>query len=422
MLSAPTEIKENLYCLIQQQYKAALEIVPISDEVSLILEQPNSEIIVNFPVLLENGKTQVFKGYRVQHNNFLGPYKGGLRFHQNVCLDECKALAFWMTLKCALQNLPFGGGKGGIKFNPKEYSKENLKRISKGLSIALYRHIGSNLDIPAPDLGTNAQTMDWMLHAYHSIQPRHHNHKDFGIFTGKSILYGGNQARNGATGRGVVVCIKKWAEHNNIKLEGKTYIIQGFGNVGSQTAYYLHSMGMILIGIGDHTGYIESKDGFNVFKMIEYVKKNKSIEGCGVGEPIEFEDFFKLKCDIVIPAALELQINADVASNLNCKVVVEAANGPTDFKADEILKERGIDLIPDILANSGGVIASFMEWKQNKQHTIFDEKVVNDWLEKRMKETYDKVEKISSEKQITKRMACYYLSLSTIDKHYKNFH
>ncbi len=260
-----------------------------------------------------------------------------------------------------------------------------------------------------------------MLHEYHSIQPRHHNHKDFGIFTGKSTLYGGNDARTGATGRGVDLCIQKWSEYAGVDLKGKTYILQGFGNVGSSTSNYLHSRGMILIGVGDHTVYLHCKEGFNIFKMIEYVKTNHSLKDYDSGEHIECQDFFKLKCDIVIPAALELQINADVAANLDCRVVVEAANGPTNFEADQILKDRGIDVIPDILANSGGVIASFMEWKQNKQHTTFDVQVVNDWLEKRMAETYDKIEKICREKNITKRMACYNLALSTIDKHYKNF-
>ena len=407
-------VKENIYKLIGQQYKNALKISKISNKLKTILSQPQNEIIVNFTVDLHNGKSKQFKGYRVQHNDLLGPYKGGLRFHHNVYLDECKALAFWMTLKCSLQNLPFGGAKGGIKFNPKDYEREDLKKISKGFSKALYGYIGSDVDIPAPDLGTDSQIMDWMLDAYNSKQHK----RDLAVFTGKSIECGGSIGRAGSTGRGVYLCIKKWAELNDKNLKGKTFILQGFGKVGSNTALELQTLGMILIAVGDHTGYIKCDEGFNVFKLKSYNDKHGSLKEYPMGLKINKEEFFKLECDIMIPAALELQIDKKVATNLNCSLIVEAANGPTDSEADIIIKERNIELIPDILANSGGVIVSYLEWLQNKKHETFDKNYVDKFLKSRMYNTYEKVHKIANKLKISKRMAAYYIALENINNYY----
>jgi glutamate dehydrogenase (NAD(P)+) len=410
----PDETKVNVYQLIDQQFSRALELTPISDETRVILSQPMNEIIVNFPVTLNDNSIKLFKGYRVQHNNILGPFKGGLRFHQDVYLDECKALAFWMTLKCSLQDIPFGGGKGGIKFNPKDYNREDLKNVSKEFSKALARYIGPDIDIPAPDMGTNDQTMDWMLDAYNSMNIK----REFSVFTGKSMLCGGNIVRNGATGEGVYQCILRWSELTKTDLNGKTYILQGFGNVGSHTAKYLHKCGMILVGIGDHTGYKKCEEGFNVFRLIQHNAQHGSLDTYTTGASIGKEEFFSIECDIVIPAAMELQIDANIATNMNCKLVVEAANGPTTFEADKILETRGIDLIPDILANSGGVIVSYMEWLQNKQHTIFEEHVVHEYLTNKIRKSFDKVWETSNNIGITKRMAAYYIALTNIDTVY----
>lgn len=405
---------ENLYDLINKQYNGALKITDISKETKTILSQPMNEIIVNFPVKLGNDKVELFKGYRVQHNNILGPFKGGLRFHRCVYLDECKALAFWMTLKCSLQKIPFGGAKGGIKFNPKDYDCQDLKCISKRFSEALTPYIGSDIDIPAPDMGTNDQIMDWMLDAYNNRQ----QNRDFGAFTGKSIYCGGNVVRQGATGKGIYWCVKEWFSDQNIDPQGKTYILQGFGNVGSHTAMLLHQLGMILVGVGDHTGYWHNEEGFNVYRLNDHVKTAKCLDGYSKKDKITKQEFFKIKCDVVIPAALELQIDVEIANNLNCKLIVEAANGPTSFRADEILKTRGIDLVPDILANSGGVVVSYLEWLQNKQSTTFEADYVEDWLEKRMTETFRSVCNVAREKQITKRMAAYHIALQHIDTVY----
>lgn len=407
--------KENLFTLIQRQFDNALKVTSISEETKKILLRPKNEIIINFPVKLENGQIEIFKGYRVQHNDILGPFKGGLRFHQDIYLDECNALAFWMTIKCSLQNIPFGGGKGGVKFNPNDYGRDDLKRISQEFSKALYRYIGSDVDIPAPDMGTNEHIMNWMTHAYNSL----HHCKDYAVFTGKSTQYGGCLGRSSATGMGVYFCIKKWAEINNIDLKGKTYILQGFGNVGSHTAMLLNELGMSLIAIGDHTGYIWCDEGYNVFKLDKYNKENKSLQGYPVGKSISKEEFFSLECCIVIPAALELQITEEVAQSLNCQLVVEAANGPTDEKADEIIEQKGIDLIPDILANSGGVIVSYLEWLQNKQHTSYELDYINNWLKKRMDETYQKVHNKALSMKTSKRIAAYNIALKNIDQKYK---
>lgn len=418
VIKEETEKKDNLYDLIKNQYNKAIKHTNISEETKIILSQPMNEIIVNFPVTLQNGKVDLFKGYRVQHNNILGPFKGGLRFHECVYLDECKALAFWMTLKCSLQKIPFGGGKGGIKFNPRNYEREDLKKISKKFAIALTNYIGSDVDIPAPDMGTNDQIMDWMLDAYNS----QHKNIDFGVFTGKSVYCGGNITREGATGKGIYWCVKEWFAEREIDPKGKTFILQGFGNVGSHTAMLLHQMGMVLIGVGDHTGYWYNEEGFNVFRLTEHTKEHKCLDGYSKSDKISKADFFKIKCDVVIPAALELQIDEDIAQNLNCQVVVEAANGPTSSKADEILESKSIDVVPDILANSGGVIVSYLEWLQNKQSTLFDKEYCEKWLKKRMLETFREVSQVSKTKNVSRRVAAYHLALTRIDTVYQRRH
>ena len=406
---------QNVYDLIKAQYDNVLSKHSIDEGLKCILSQPMNEIIVNFPVKLEDGTVKLFKGYRVQHNNLLGPFKGGLRFYKDVYLDECKALAFWMTMKCALVSLPFGGGKGGIKFNPYDYSKEDIKRISIAFSKALIPYIGPNIDIPAPDMGTNPLVMDYMQAAYNDNK----REKVYSVFTGKSMNMYGCSGRNGATGYGVYLSIKFWAEQNKIDLKGKTYILQGYGNVGSHTAELLHKLGMCLIGVGDHTGYLKSDEGFNVFKLTEYVKENKSIENYSVGSKIEKSEFFSIKCDIIIPAAMELQIGKEEATNIDCSVIVEAANGPIDIEGEKILNEKNIPIIPDILANSGGVIASYMEWKQNRLNTSYDTERVQKFIYDKLHEVYHKMTSYSKENNLTYRETCYILALTNLENMYK---
>ena len=410
---------KNLYKLIKQQLTSSIESTEsnISNELITIIGQPMNEIIVNFTVKLTSGEVKLFKGYRVQHNNFLGPYKGGIRYFKEVYLDECKALAFWMTLKSALQNIPFGGAKGGIKFNPLDYSEEDIKLVTIGYTKAISPYIGSQTDIPAPDLGTNSKIIDWMVDTYRNNNKQNH---DFSSFTGKSIAFRGSHGRTEATGRGVGICIEEWGKLYDFNFKGATYIIQGFGNVGTYTAISLAKLGMSLVAVGDHSCYITHDEGFNIYRLIEYVKKNKCLKGYPIGEEIDKSNFFSIHCDIVIPAALELQIDKTIAENINCKLVVEAANGPLCHEADEIFAERNITVIPDILANSGGVVVSYYEWLQNLRHEYLEEDEVNKRLSKHIEKSFHQVVKNSKEHSITLRQASYILALTRLDIFYKN--
>lgn len=374
----------NIYVKLVQSLSIATGCVGDESDVIELLRQPMREIIVHFQCRLNDGKLHTFKGYRVQHNNLLGPYKGGLRFDGIVHLDECKALAAWMTIKCALQHLPFGGAKGGIKFNPREHIPEDVRRISVGFCEAIHSYIGSQTDIPAPDVGTNSQIMDWMTAAYN----RKSIARDMGVFTGKSVQMSGSEGRASATGRGVMICMREYAKMHALNLTGTTFIVQGFGNVGSYAAQLLTMLGMVCVGVGDHTAYLECSEGFNVYKLSEYVKSNRCIQGYGTGDEISKAEFFALKCDFVIPAALELQVTADIAETMQCRAVLKVANGPTTHDADAVLARRGIDIVPDVLCNSGGVVVSYLEWLQNKHHEMWSADRVEQFLDERMTTTY----------------------------------
>jgi len=402
----------NLYDLVLQQYEEMLLVNQLDDDVEEYLKHPKNEIIVNYPIRLDDNTIKMIKAYRVQHNNLMGPFKGGIRFSNDIYLDEIKSLGFWMTIKCALQNIPFGGAKGGIKINPYEYSKKELERISKGYSTNFFKYIGENRDVPAPDLGTNSQIMDWMIDSYQKKAQSHNN----AVFTGKSIECGGSKGREQATGFGVVECIKLWAQNKNTNLNGKTYIIQGFGNVGSNTAILLSKLGMICVGVADHTRCIKSNEGFNVFKLQDHCKTHKNIKEYEHGETIESSEFFKLECFIVIPAAKELVICGDQGNDLNCSLVVEAANGPIDLEAEKNIINKKIDLIPDIIANSGGVVVSYYEWLQNKRCEYWDENYVLNRLSELMNNTFNKVYKKHIDNNISMRTACYVIATNRLQE------
>ena len=401
----------NIYDLVLRQFNTALSKDTYDEDVLSYLSEPKHEIITNFPIRLDNGTVKMMRGYRVQHNNTLGPYKGGIRFSEHVHLNEVKSLALWMTIKCALQDLPYGGAKGGVSINPYEYSQTELMRISKGYVGSMIKYFGENRDIPAPDMGTNSQVMDWMVDAYQKKGQIHTN----SVFTGKSLECGGSKGRTEATGFGVVECVKHWADKKNYDLCGKTYIIQGFGNVGSHTAILLSKLGMICIGVADHTRCLKSDEGFNVFKLNHHCMKEKNLKEYGSGEDISAEEFFSIECDIVIPAAKELVICGEQANNLNCKMIVEAANGPIDVEAEIILKEKGIDIIPDILANSGGVVVSYYEWLQNKRCEYWTREQVLTKLTNQMKLTFDKIYNESKERNLSMRDICYIYSYKKIE-------
>ncbi len=404
--------------LIKNQIDKASQLSKINPSVYEILIKPKHKLEINFPVKI-NDKIEVFTGFRVQHNDILGPFKGGLRFHPSVSIDECNVLSQWMTYKCALQDLPFGGGKGGLSIDKSKYTPEQIEEISRKFCKSLYNYIGNNKDIPAPDLGTNSQIMDWMMDEYNRMSGKEaitSNMKS--IFTGKSTICGGIEGREEATGRGIAIIIKEWAINNNIDLKGQNYIVQGFGNVGSFTAEILSSYGMNLIGVGDHTGYYYFNEGFNVYKLKKHVSQKGSLKEYSTGENISKEEFFKIECDIIIPAALELQINELEAKNIKTKLIVEAANGPISLEAEKILLENGIEIIPDILANSGGVVVSYYEWLQNKRDEIMEYKDVIYNLDKKMKKAFYKVLNLSNKYKCTLREASYIYSLKKIEEVY----
>lgn len=410
----------NLFSVAQVQLERGAEAIRLDPWVETILSQPKNEVIIHFPVKLASGEVKLFKGYRVQHNNALGPFKGGMRYHQGVHLDECKALAAWMTWKCALQALPYGGAKGGLKFDPNEYSDDDLERITRRFTHALGDNIGPEWDIPAPDMGTNAQTMDWMMDTYSNIAASRDRQAVRRVVTGKSLICGGSQGREGATGQGVVHCIEEWAKSRRFRLAGATLALQGYGNVGSNTARILSRRGVSLVAVGDHTGYYKNPEGFNPHKIADYVKKHRSLKGYPGGQKISRAEFFATECDILVPAALELQIGIEEAKTIRAKVVVEAANGPTDLEGERVLLERGIDLVPDILANAGGVIVSYYEWLQNKRSEVWDAEEVGGRLERRMKRTYAYVQERMRDLKADMRTTCYAIALERLRDIYQS--
>ena len=415
---APGPHKGNLNAIVIQQLDKAAKVVGLSPEIELILSQPKNEVMVHFPVRMDDGAYQLFKGYRVQHNNILGPYKGGIRYHEEVSLDELKGLAAAMTWKCALHDIPFGGGKGGIKFNPRLHSAAELERITRRFTHALAGVIGPEFDIPAPDMGTGAQTMVWMMDTYMNVVGVLDKNAMRRVVTGKSLSAGGSHGREAATGQGAVHCIVEWARDRRFDLTGKTVAVQGYGNVGSHTARLLSKLGVSLVATGDYKGYIHNPEGINTHKLADHVARTGSVVDYPHGRPISRDDFFAVECDIFVPAALELEIGEREARALRAKVVVEGANGPTYPEGDAILQARGIAVLPDILANSGGVTVSYYEWLQNKRSERWDTEEVEARLERRMKRTYAMVRDLAHERRIDTRTAAYAIGLDRIQKAY----
>jgi len=418
-MTASTE-RYEFFQVIQGYLKRAAKVINLDPTIETILSQPKNELIVHFPVRMDNGEIKVFKGYRIQHNNILGPYKGGIRYHESVTLDDVKALAAMMTWKCALMRLPFGGGKGGIKFNPREHSVLELQRITRRFTHALGGNIGPEYDIPAPDVGTTSQMMSWMMDTYMNTVGHVNKQASRGVVTGKPVTSGGTLGREKATGQGVVHCITEWAKDHRFNLAGSTYTVQGFGNVGSHTATLLARFGASLIGVGDHTGYMYNPEGFNEHKLAEYVKEHKGIAGYPSGKVISREEFFQIKSDIFVPAALENQIGEAEAKVMDCKVVVEGANGPTTPEGEKILLDKGVAVIPDVLANSGGVTVSYYEWVQNKRSESWDLEEVDVRLEKAMRSVYQETFAFSRQKNVDLRLAAYGLALQRIAAVYKD--
>ena len=411
--------KKGMYQNVMKQFNTVADLMELNPNIRRILEVTNNELVIHFPVKMDNGEVEVFKGYRVQHNNTLGPYKGGLRYHQTIDTDSVKALAMWMTWKTSLAGLPFGGAKGGIQLDPSNYSIMELERITRRFAFALGDNIGPEHDIPAPDVNTNSQTMAWISDTYMSTKPPSERSNNQHVVTGKPVGSGGLEGRDRATGYGVYLTIKYWAENNNISLKDKKYIVQGFGNVGYWTSHFLEKDGAILVGVQDAFGSIAYGKGIQVEELQEYIKFNEgSIVNYPKAESIRKDDFYALSCDICVPAALGNQITGKNASKIKAFLVAEGANGPTSVEGEQILLENGITIIPDILCNSGGVIASYFEWLQNKHGEFWELEDVLIKLEQKLHKVFKKVMEVSRKRNVDMRTAAYTLAIERIEQSY----
>ena len=400
--------KINEYENTNRLFDKAADLLNLSQDTRLLLKTPFREIQVEVPIRRENGHLDVFLGYRVQHNAARGPMKGGLRFHPEVDFDEVRSLASLMTWKTALVGVPFGGAKGGITCQPQDLTQEELERLTRVFTSRISFAFGIQLDIPAPDVNTNAQVMAWLMDEYsyqHGYTP--------GVVTGKPLELGGSPGREAATGRGVSIITQAAAADRKIDIKGAKIAVQGFGNVGSYTALFLHQVGAKIVAVGDHTGALFNGDGFDIPALFEHCKKEKSIAGFK-GEQIEPESLLTIDCDILIPAALGGVITRDNAENVQAKMIIEAANSPVTTIADEILNERDVLIVPDILANAGGVTVSYFEWVQNVQVFTWEEERVNDELLKYMNRAYANVRDVMENQKTTMRTAAFSIAIQRV--------
>lgn len=417
--NVPPGERYEFFHVIQSYLDRAARLIKMPTYVSQILSQPKNELIVHFPVRMDNGEYRLFKGYRIQHSNILGPYKGGMRYHESASLDDFKALAALMTWKCSLMNLPFGGAKGGIKFNPRDVSRSEQQRITRRFFHALGSNIGPDYDIPAPDMGTNSQTMAWAMDTYMNTVGMVSKQAVMGVVTGKPITSGGTYGREKATGQGVVLCIQDWARRARFELEGKKLIVQGFGNVGSHTAVLLSHLGVSLVAVGDHTGYLYNPEGFNAHRLQKYVEEKGSIAGYPNGKVISREDFFQVTADIFVPAALENQVGPEEAEALQVKLVAEGANGPTTPDGEKVLLRRGIEVLPDVIANAGGVTVSYYEWVQNRRSEQWGLPEVEQRLTEAMDSAYTRMVNAARNFDCDYRTACYCVALQRLQQVYE---
>lgn len=390
----------------------AAGVMGISEEDYLTFKYPERELKVALPVRMDDGSLKVFEGFRIQHSTLRGPAKGGVRYHQNVNVDEVRALSAWMTFKCAVAAIPYGGGKGGIVCRPREMSKGELERLTRTYIDKISAIISPNTDIPAPDVGTNAQTMDWMVDEYSKLK----GESVYGIVTGKSIEIGGSKGRNEATGRGVCFVTLEMMKKYNMKPENCKIVIQGMGNVGSISAKLLAEEGAKIIAVSDVSCAIYNENGLDISGIYKYLDSGKNLLDGYTGDckRITNAELLELPCDILIPAALENQITAENADRIKAKIVIEAANGPTSVEADEILNKKGVKVLPDILSNSGGVIVSYFEWVQNLQNFYWEEDDVNAKLKRQIVGAFNDVFDAREKYDCTFRVAAYIVALNRL--------
>jgi glutamate dehydrogenase (NAD(P)+) len=402
--------EENPFEAMMSRFDRAAELLDLEPGIYKVLRSAEKEITVSIPVLMDNGEVEVFTGIRVMHNTSRGPAKGGIRFDLNVNLDEVKALAAWMTWKCAVVNIPFGGAKGGVICDPLNMSVGELERVTRRYTSGIIQTLGPDSDVPAPDVNTNERVMAWLMDTY----SMHVGHTVNAVTTGKPVEMGGSLGRREATGRGVMFTALEALEHLKMDVKGATVAVQGFGNVGSVAAQLMAREGCTIVAISDRTGGYYNPKGIDVDDAIAYVRKHRSLDGYGQGDQITNEQLLELDVDLLVPAAMENVITTKNAKKVRAKVICEGANGPTTAAADAILDEKGVFVVPDILANAGGVTVSYFEWVQNRGGYYWDEPTVNDRLKHIMVNSFNDVLKLSQQHKVNMRTASYMVAISRV--------
>jgi glutamate dehydrogenase (NAD(P)+) len=400
----------NPYEVAVAQFDQAAQLLHLEDDLREVLRKPKRELSVNFPVRLDSGKVKMFSGYRVQHNINRGPAKGGIRYSPDVSLDEVRALAMWMTWKCAVVGIPFGGAKGGVIVDPRELSKSELERLTRRYATEISILIGPDSDIPAPDMNTNPQVMAWIMDTY----SMHAGYSVPAVVTGKPLSIGGSEGRMEATARGVLVATQEAARDAGIALEGAKVVVQGFGNVGSISARLFHEAGAHVVGISDFYGGVYNANGIDISRALRYAQEHERLTDLPETEPVSNAELLELPCDILVPAAIEGQLTSRNANSVKARLITEAANGPTTPDADDIFNDRGIPVIPDILANAGGVTVSYFEWVQDLQRFFWTEQQINAELERIMRHSYQAIYEKSQNVGVSMRMGAYLLAVTRV--------
>ena len=408
--SGMADARDTLFDDMLQQFDGAARILNLEPGIWKMLTHPKRQIIVSCPVQMDNGEIEVFTGYRVQYNVTLGPAKGGIRYHPAVSLDEVTTLAAWMTWKCAVAHLPFGGGKGGVICDPSTMSRRELEALTRRYIAEIIDAIGPEKDVPAPDVNTNEQVMAWIMDTY----SMHVGHTTTSVVTGKPLEMGGSLGRREATGRGVMIATRESARHLGFDITGATVAVQGFGNVGSISALLLSQVGARIVAVADWKGGVYNAGGLDIPRLIEHAATAGTVAGFAEGEGLTNTELFELDVDVLIPAALENQITMDNAPRVRAKVVVEGANGPTEQDAHRHLYERGVFVVPDILANSAGVTASYFEWVQDRYGYFWTEKEVNDRIEAKMSEAFQAVLHTAGKHKVDMRTAAYIVAIGRV--------
>lgn len=403
--------KDSPFESMMERFRHAASILQLDEGLFQYLASPVKQVTVSIPVVMDSGKIEVFEGYRVIHDNVLGPSKGGIRYSPDVTIEEVKALASWMTWKCAVVNVPFGGAKGGVRCDPKLLSKGELERLTRRYTANMLEVFGPDRDIPAPDMNTDEQVMAWIMDTYSMRSQK----TETAVVTGKPIILGGSKGRKEATGRGVVTVTLAALSKMGIMPNKTSVVVQGFGNVGAVSAELMYEQGAKVIAISDISGGYVNMDGIDIPKALEYLKNNnRSLEGFPDADPISNKDLLELECDVLIPAAKEDQISRENAHKIKTKIIAEGANGPVTANADQILEEKGIMVIPDILANAGGVTVSYFEWVQDRQGYFWTEERVNRRLNRMMRSAFDNLYQVSGEYNITLRQAAYVYAINRV--------